>query len=280
MNTTIDQPHRQETHDQPQLKKSKSAAAFRVRPAVIRAGGKSRLLKHILPLIPEDHVCYCEPFAGGLAVLLAKERSDVEVLNDLDGDLVTFYRCVRFHPEPLCAELEFVLNSRREFQDFRSQPGLTDIQRAARWYFRNKISFGGSMDSFGVVRTPGGGASSSRESRMESIRQLSLRLDRTVIENLDWERCLELYDRPETFFFCDPPYTECGTTAYKAWQPSDVMRLQQRLARLRGRWLVTLNDTPSNRQIFADCEITGFTRSLGVGGKGRPYREITIRARQ
>lgn len=77
-----------------------------------------------MPLIPK-HQCYVEPFAGGLAVFLAKPRSQIEVLNDLNGDLVTFYRCVRFHSDTLLTELEFVLNSRQEFKDFADQPGLT-----------------------------------------------------------------------------------------------------------------------------------------------------------
>ncbi len=246
---------------------------------MIRAGGKSRLLDRLLPHLPAkaDHDCYCEPFAGGLAVLLAKERSKMEILNDLDGDLVTFYRCVRFHSEPLCAELEFVLNSRQEFMDFKQQPGLTDIQRAARWYFRNKVSFGGGMDSFGC-----GGAGGSREGRMEAIRQLSLRLDKTIIENRTWERFLELYDRPRTFFFCDPPYTECSDTAYKAWQESDVMKFRERLGRLKGGWMVTLNDCTSNRQIFAGCEIESVTRARGINNKegAALYREIIIRPRR
>ena len=255
-----------------------------MKPGVIRAGGKSRLVDRLLPYVPKksDHDCYCEPFAGGLALLLAKERSPVEVLNDLDGDLVTFYRCVRFHAEPLCTELEFVLNSRQEFMDFKRQPGLTDIQKAARWFFRNKVSFGGGMDSFGVACSSGGGAASSRESRMEDVRRLSVRLDRTIIENVTWEKCLELYDRPRTFFFCDPPYTECGKTAYAAWQESDVMKFRERLSRVKGRWMVTLNDCESNRRIFAGCDIETVERALGIAGKagaGRVYREIIIRPR-
>ena len=150
-----------------------------MRPALSWPGGKTRLLKWILPHIPK-HVCYCEPFAGGLAVLLAKPRSQMEVVNDINGDLVTFYRCVRFHQDPLLVELEFVLNSRQEFHDFRNQPGLTDIQRSARWFFRNKNCFGGAnMDSFGIGALGGGSAShGSRAARMEPIRALSLRLDR------------------------------------------------------------------------------------------------------
>lgn len=250
---------------------------FRVRPAVRRAGGKSRLLKHLLPLIPAHH-CYVEPFAGGLALLLAKPRSKVEVLNDKDGDLVTFYRCVRFHTEPLLAELQWVLTSREEFYDYRNQPGLTDIQRAARWYFRNRTCFGGvDARSFGISAVS---AADSRERRLESVRQLSVRLDRTIIEHLDWEHCVSLYDRPATFFFLDPPYLGCSNVGYAAWTPADAMKLREVLRSTKGRWLLTFNDCTEVRQIFAGCRITSIERALGIHHReessGR-YRELIIR---
>lgn len=257
----------------------KTDLSFRVRPAVRRPGGKSRLLPLLMPLIPA-HKVYVEPFAGGLAVLLAKPRSTVEVLNDMDQSLVTFYRVVRFHAEPLLAELEWVLNSRQEFVDCREQPGLTDIQKAARWYFRNRTCFGGSnLDTFGVSLTS---AADSRGRRMEAVRQLAVRLDRVIIESVDWERCVRIYDRAETFFFMDPPYTECGETSYKAWTTADVMKLRETLRSLKGRWLLTLNDSPDNRRLFGDCEVRSVERAKGIartpGGAGR-YRELIIRPR-
>lgn len=244
-----------------------------MKPAVSWPGGKSRLLKYILPLIPR-HTCYCEPFSGGLAVLLAKPRSKVEVVNDLNGELITFYRCVRFHPDVLLTELEFVLNSRQEFFDFRDQPGLTDIQRSARWFYRNKLCFGGAnMDSFGS-------GNRSRSARMEAIRALSLRLDSVCIEHLDWDHCLRLYDRPDSFFFVDPPYTSCKPDMYQGWTDTDVRILRDRLCQLRGKWLVTLNDTAAIRKIFAGHHITSIERARGVnnqGGASAIYREIIIR---
>lgn len=233
-------------------------------------------MKHLLPLIPE-HTCYVEPFAGGLAVLLAKPRSPVEVLNDMHGDLITFYRCVRFHTEPLLAELEWVLNSRKEFLDARDQPGLTDIQRAARWYFRNRTCFGGVDErSFGTSAVS---APDSRANRMEAIRQLSVRLDRTLIEHVDWEKCVRLYDRPGTFFFIDPPYTGCGDTAYAAWTTADVMKLREVLRNLKGKWVVTMNDAAEIRDVFHGCRLESVERALGINGKRGPvrrYRELII----
>jgi DNA adenine methylase len=233
------------------------------------------MLDLILPLIPK-HECYVEPFAGGLAVFLAKPRSQNEVINDVHTDLITFYRCVRFHRDELLTELEFVLNSRQEFHDFRAQPGLTDIQRAARWYTRNKIGFGGSDDSFGVrVIHP----VSSRVNRMETIRQLNLRLDSATIEHLDWERCMDLYDRPSTFFFLDPPYTDCAKTNYDGWKESDILFLRQKLDRLQGKWLLTLNDAPAIRSIFHDCSLVTISRPRGIAnktGKATIYKELII----
>ena len=199
------------------------------------------------------------------------------MINDLNGELITFYRCVRFHADVLLTELEFVLNSRKEFFDFRDQPGLTDIQRSARWFFRNKTCFGGAaMDSFGSCASAGLG---SRMARMETIRALSLRLDRVCIEHLDWEHCLKLYDRTATFFFVDPPYTECDAKMYEGWTNTDVQILRVRLATLKAAWLVTLNDTPAIRTIFAGCRLTPIARVRGIsnrGGAAHIYKELLI----
>jgi DNA adenine methylase len=258
-----------------QRKEVTQAVPRRVKPAISWPGGKSRLLEKILPLIPE-HVCYCEPFAGGLAVLLAKKRSDVEVVNDINGDLVTFYRCVRFHQEPLLTELEFVLNSRQEFNDFVEQEGLTDIQRAARWYFRNKLGFGGDdMEHFGTSAVSG---HSSRAARMETIRALSYRLDRVTVELLDWKKCVLRYDRRGTFFFFDPPYTGCKLSSYAAWTETDVQALRDTLAQVKGSWLVSLNDTSAIRQIFTGCRIRSVERVRGIDNtRGtKTYKELLI----
>lgn len=194
---------------------------------------------------------------------------------------MTFYRCVRFHPDVLLTELEFVLNSRQEFLDFRDQKGLTDIQRSARWFFRNKNCFGGAdMRSFGTGAISGGSSHGSRASRMEDIRALNVRLNQVCIEHLEWEKCITLYDRPGTFFFVDPPYTECGKTMYDAWTNTDVQVLRDRLGAIRGMWMVTLNDTPAIRAIFGGCKFTAVQRAMGIsrrkGESPRQYAEVII----
>jgi DNA adenine methylase len=248
----------------------------KIKPVVRRPGGKSRLLDKILPLIP-PHRTYVEPFAGGLAVLLAKGRSPVEVINDLDGDLVNFYRCVKWHPDALMTELDYVLNAREEFADFARQPGLTDLQRAGRWFMRNKLCFGAvKLTSFG-----GGAGTSlcSRQARMDAIRALSRRLDNTTIEHKDWRAIVGQYDRADTFFFCDPPYTACDINTYGVWTPADMRRPREALSGLRGQWLLTVNDTPAHRELFGDCAVTVVARARAANNVNGPavYRELIVR---
>ncbi|HLE27998.1 MAG TPA: DNA adenine methylase, partial [Anaerolineales bacterium] len=99
-------------------------------------GGKSRLRKPILDLLPE-HTCYVEPFAGAAWVLFGKPPSEVEVLNDLDQELIAFFRVVKEKPEELMASFEWELVSRAEFERLANlEPTqLTDVQRAHRFYY-------------------------------------------------------------------------------------------------------------------------------------------------
>ena len=97
-------------------------------------------------------------------------------------------------------------------------------------------------------------------------------------EHVDWKRCIELYDRPTTFFFLDPPYTECKVKMYSGWTNADVQELRERLRAIRGKWLVTINDTPATRAIFQDCEILPIERAKGINARAVDpiYRELII----
>lgn len=226
----------------------------RVRPILRWPGGKSRLLKEILPLIPE-HVCYCEPCGGSLAVFLAKPRSTVEVVNDLNGDLVALYRNLQFHLPELLREMEWLFSSRKNLKDFVQQPGLTEIQRAARFLLKNRTSFAGNMKNFGVVRTAGGGATFYRAKQQEMIGALHKRLDNVAVENLPYDRCVKLYDSPQTFFFLDPPYVNAPTGAYDGWTQKQMSDFREQLRGLQGKWLATINDSEENRELFSDCQV-------------------------
>lgn len=240
-----------------------------MKPVFPWPGGKSWAAKYIVPRIP-PHICYCEPFAGGIAVLLAKEPSKVEVINDINADLVNFYRCVRFHPDELIKEIQWVLTSRREFSDLKEQRGLTDIQRAASWFRLQCMSFGGGGTSYAIGRTVGG-ANRSRYRLIEDIEALNRRLDRVNVEHLDWERCIRLYDARETFFFLDPPYLGGHVSTYTAWTADDLRRLRGVLEGVQGKWLLTMNDAEEVRAVFEDCRLRRLIRLKGI----RRNRDLT-----
>ncbi len=227
-------------------------------------GGKRRLAPEIIARLPE-HICYAEVFGGGLAVLLAKEHSKIEAVNDASSDLVRFFRVVRFHHEEFIREVTLVLNSREEFKDFREQPGLTDVQRAARWYTVQRLSFGGRGKHYGKSKKAGGSAYASRESRLASIEMLSARLDRVNVEHLDWRAFLDQYDCDTTAFFLDPPYVEGMQYDVGAWTETDHIDLAERVLALEGGWVLTYDDTPLVRRLYEGCMIERFERKKGIG---------------
>lgn len=253
------------------------------KPLVTWAGGKRRLLKHLLPRIPE-HTCYVEAFGGGGAVLFAKQRSKVEVYNDLNGELVNVFRQAKWHPEELERELSLLPNSRELFKTFLCEPGCTEIQRAARFLLVNRWSFGGQMNSYGTGRVSGGGGGNVRLSKIrDNITAVAARLDGVNIENLPWDEVIARYDAPGTFFFFDPPYINCGSTNYAAWKPAEMERFRAALADLQGRWLVTVDDSPECRRIFAGCDLTPVARANGIENrpgrkKNATYHELIIRS--
>lgn len=247
------------------------------RPVISRPGGKGRLLKYLLPLIPK-HRLYCEVFGGGLALFLAKNPSDIEVINDIDQSLVSFYRVAKFHKDTLLDELDLVLNSRQEFNDYRDQPGLTEIQKAARWFIRNKLSFGGLGSHFAATRTS---HYSRRSTWILNIQALNRRLDTTTIERLSWEKFLDAYDHATGFYFLDPPYFDAGGAAYNGWDLDEFLQFADRVQKLKGKWLVTFQDSPEARRAFKHCKITPIERPNGIGNNGknpksRIYRELII----
>jgi len=250
-------------------------------PVISWPGNKRLLAKQIVPLIPE-HRCYVEPFGGSLAVLLAKPRSKMEVVNDLNEELINFYRCVRFHLDEMLRELEWVPNARQEFVDFLEQQGLTDIQRAVRWFIRNKFSFGGLGGHFATSTKSSGGVMSSREARIDRLRELNRRLDRVLVENLPWQKCLERYDGEGIFFFLDPPYFSGYQYDVQTWTAEDHQTLRDRIFALQGEWILTYDDVPEVRDLYAGCVFIEISRKRGIGNNHpslrREFRELIIRS--
>ena len=176
-------------------------------PIIPWIGGKRRLADRLLPLFP-SHTCYAEVFAGAAALYFMKSPSDVEVINDINGDLVNLYRVVQNHLEEFVRQFKWAISSRKIYEWYQSTPPetLTDIQRAARFYYLQKQAFGGRVDgqSYGTATT-----SPPRLNLLRIEEELSaahIRLSRTYIEHLPWKKLIEKYDRDHTLFYMDPPY--------------------------------------------------------------------------
>jgi DNA adenine methylase len=243
-------------------------------------GGKSRLAKKIVPMLP-PHEHYGEPFAGAGWIFFRKAPSRVESLNDINSDLVSFYRVLQNHLEEFCRQFRWLLSSREIFEDFNRQRdagGLTDIQRAARFYYVQRQAFGGKVygQSFGVDRS-----SPPRINLLRIEEELSavhLRLTGVTLENLPWHRYLEKYDGKETFFYLDPPYYGCESDYGKdIFTRDDFDRLAERLAKIQGKFLLSLNDTPEVRDIFGGFFVEGTTTRYTVNGANpRTVGEVLV----
>jgi len=215
-------------------------------------GGKRKLAKQILAVLP-DHTCYVEVFSGAANILFAKPKSQCEVLNDINGDLVTLFRVVKYHRHEFLRSLAYLTHSRREFEEAQAQPGLTDIQRASRFYLVLKAAFGGKggcgKSQFGYGTT---GKARFNRTSLAALRQCHKRLDGVTIEQLDYADCLTRYDRPHTLFYCDPPYLD--TAGYAApFGRADHEQLAARLMSLKGKFLLSVNDHPAIRKLYKGC---------------------------
>ena len=234
-------------------------------------GGKSRLRKFIIPMIP-PHTCYVEPFAGAAWVLFGKPRSDVEVLNDIDQELTTFFRVVKEKPEDLIASFEWELASRAEFDRLASlDPAtLTDVQRAHRFYYLIMAGWGGEA-RYPRFQTSirDGGHGNRLVGALKTLRQRLLpihdRLRTVLIENLDWKDCVDRYDSPTTVMYLDPPYLGNGVNyKFNMRGESDHRSIAEHLGRTKGFWLLSSYDTPDIREMFDGYEITPIQSSSGM----------------
>lgn len=251
----------------------------KVNPLVPWIGGKRRLAKHLLPLFPE-HSCYVEPFCGAAALFFMKEPAKTEVLNDINGDLVSLYRVVKNHLDEFVRQFRFSLASRQIYDWMNATPvePLTDIQRAARFFYLQKLGFGGKVDgrTFGTATTAPPRLNLLRLE--EDLSAAHLRLHRTYIEHLPWDECIRRYDRPHTLFYCDPPYW--GTEGYGVGFGLDQYDKMADLARsIAGKMVISVNDIPEMRQAFAGLtmETVGITYTVGGSGRGGDRRELIIR---
>jgi len=246
-------------------------------PIIPWIGGKRRLATHILELIPE-HKCYVEAFCGAAAIFFAKQSADCEVINDVNGELINLYRVVKNHPETFIQQFKWALSSRQiyEWQKMTVPETLTDIQRAARFFYLQKLSFGGKVDG----QTFGTGTTSAPRLNLmrleEDITQAWIRLQSAYIEKLSWEKVVEKYDRKHSVIFCDPPYY--STEGYGVEFGLEQYDLMSDFAHnCESSVIITVNDIPEMRNAFDGLNMKSLDINYTVGGgKGSSAKELLI----
>ena len=245
------------------------------KPIIPWIGGKRRLAKHLLPLFP-DHQCYVEPFCGAAALYFMKSPAKAEIINDINGELMNLYRVVKHHLDALVQEFRWNLVSRQQFEWHKHQPveQLTDIQRAAQFYYLQKTCFGARIENRSFGTDPGGRPRLNLLRMEEDLSQAHLRLSAATIENLPWDKCIERYDRQYTLFYCDPPYW--GTEGYDVDFGLEQYGIMANLAKsIKGKMVISVNDIPEMREVFAGLTIQQVDIQYTVGGSKKDSNKST-----
>ncbi|BAZ36874.1 D12 class N6 adenine-specific DNA methyltransferase (plasmid) [Calothrix sp. NIES-4101] len=228
-------------------------------------GGKYSHLDWLLPLLP-DAVHYCEPFGGSAAVLLNRKPASVETYNDIDGEVVNFFRVLRDQQEALIQAIGLTPFSREEFrQAIALEQNLSDLERARRFFIRARQVRTGLAQTASegrwahcklTSRAGMAGAVSRWLGSVEGLSEIVQRLLRVQIENDRATNVIKRYDSPDTLFYCDPPYphdSRGDSNAY-AFEMTDEEHcaLAEVLRNVEGKVALSGYDCSLMQQLYGD----------------------------
>lgn len=223
-------------------------------------GGKSVMRKQLLEEIPEDHRFFGTVFGGAGWLFIGKAPSHSEAFNDLNSDLINFFRVVQVCPHEFILSLQYDLVSRESFVEYKKKfaekPNeLTNIERAKMFFYLIKTSFGSMGETFGTSTT--GKPRLNFDELQNIIMKIHQRFSRVTIENLQWKPFILRYDRPYSLFDIDPPYhIPSSKDFYRHYLvDDDFVDLAQTLKTIKGRFIMTLNDDEFVRGTFKDFKI-------------------------
>lgn len=254
-----------------------------VRPVAPYIGGKRNLAKRVVARInATPHTAYAEVFVGMGGIFLRRNlRPKVEVINDWSEDVSTFFRILQHHYVAFLDMIRFQISSRAGFEKLLAMDprSLTDLQRSARFLYLQRLSFGGQVArrTFGV--TPLNPSRFDITKLAPMLEALHERLAPVTIERLRWQDFIPRYDRPGVLFYLDPPYFDCeGDYGEGMFGQTEFAEMAEALAGLKGGFILSLNDHPAIRKLFARFAIEEVqtTYQVGGSGKGSPARELII----
>lgn len=246
-------------------------SSCRTRTTHIRApfawvGGKSRLAKEIISIMPE-HKSYIEVFGGALSVFYQKDPSKIEIVNDINGDLINLHRIIKTRPQSLALELNSILKSRELFyliKQGRLKP-RNDIQRAAMYYYLIVMSFGSKKQHFAMSKTR------AAKDIYKGFNAYSKRLKHAIIENMSFDKLISSYDNKDVLFYLDPPYvgTESYYTMPKGFNINEHEKLCEILKNIKSKFILSYNDCKVVRDLYKDFNIKEIGVKYSLNGKVR-----------
>lgn len=237
-------------------------------------GGKQRLAKRIISLFPV-HRCYVEPFFGGGAVYWYKQPSEVEVINDIDQRVITFFQVLqdRAKYKKLKLLLDKTLHSRylhNEAGRILKNVDMSDeIEIAWAFYVQTNMSFGKCLfKGFGYGHTRS--HASTVTNNIKNLKAIYCdRLINTTIENKDALEVIKAWDSNETLFYCDPPYINTNMGHYKGYTEEDYRGLLDTLTARKGRFVLSSSPSAILKEYLEKTgwEQTEIKQPLAVCGK-------------
>ncbi|GAB6170102.1 DNA adenine methylase [Clostridium carnis] len=247
-----------------------------MKPPICRVGGKSKLRKTIIEMIPE-HTCYIELFFGAGWVYFGKELSKVEVINDIDKELVNLFKMIKYHSHEMERLLDYEFSGRDIFEEYKhyTLENLTEIHRAIRFLYLINYSFASKGKHYGYGTNTLPNQKMFKETYLDPVRE---RLKNTFVENLSFEKIIEKYDREYTVFFCDPPYLE--TAGYGTeFKEDDHILLHEKLKNIKGKFILTINDHEKIRELYKGFNIKEVEVNYSISRESsarKNYKELII----
>ena len=236
-------------------------------------GGKSRLAKDIIALMPE-YKTYAEVFGGALSVFYQKSPSKLEVINDINSDLINLHRIIKSRPISLQIELNNMLRSREIFELIKNKAikPRNNVQKAAFYYYLISLSFGAKTNNFAMSK-----GARSPKNIYKSFEIYSKRLKMAVIENLSYEKFIKEYDGVDTLFYLDPPYYVKGKGLYlNYYNDTDHQNIANTISEIANcKWIVSYDNVPFITSLYSKYRQQCFELNYSASNSGKG-KEIMV----
>lgn len=243
-------------------------------------GGKQNMLPAILPKIPE-HITYVEPFFGGGAVFWGKKVSPVEIVNDINNQLITFYKVLKYDFEELASKADETFHSRAQHSEsriiYKSQADEITDPLACAWsvWVQTNMSFATRIGAtFGYDRS-GSSALKLYNKKKNLTDAYQERMKRVTIESYDALKVIKTYDSPDTFFYLDPPYVSSDQGHYSGYTLENFRSLLDVCANMKGKFI--LSSYPEavlqEYRILHNWKTEDHEKNLAVGQRKEPKKK-------